>query len=115
MTVRLINVLCLNKIIFRFGKIESLLCSSCTLKDETPYHLFYEFCHKKFWNQLRNFLSKSLDIPPFSPQSATVGLINQKENVLILDHLLLIFKFFSSGKLNIEYLKTIITKLETSS
>ena len=42
-------------------------------------------------------------------------LINQHENFLIIDFLLFIFKFYtynfiSSGKVNIEYLKTIIYK-----
>ena len=102
--------------LFKFGKSGSPLCSFCNVKDETPYHLFYECSHTiSLWNQLRHFLSNSLSIPLFTPQSAIFGFISQKENFLIINHLLFIFKFYiynsrSSSKLSIEYLKTIIYK-----
>ena len=108
------NVLYLNKMLFKFGKSGSPLCSFCNVKDETPYHLFYECSHTiSLWNQLRHFLSNSLNILLLTPQSATFGFINQKENFLIINHLLFIFKLYiynsrSSSKLNIEYLKAII-------
>ena len=110
------NVLYLNKMLFKFGKSGSPLCSFCNLKDETSYHLFYECSHTiSLWNQLRRFLSNSLNIPLLTPQSAIFGFINQKENFLIINHLLFIFKFYiynsrSSSKLNIEYLKVFIYK-----
>ena len=68
-----------------------------------------------FREPTRHFLSYSLNIPPLTPQSATFGFICQKENFLIIDHLHLIFKFYtynsrSFSKLNIEHLKTIIYK-----
>ena len=100
--------------LFKFGKSGSPLCSFCNLKGETSYHLFYECSHTiSLWNQLRRFLSNSLNIPLLTPQSAIFGFINQKENFLIINHLLFIFKFCiynsrSSSRLNIEYLKTII-------
>ena len=92
--------------LFKFGKSGSCLCSFCNLKKDSPYHLFYEVCH---------FLSNTLNIPLLTPQSASFGFINQKENFLIINHLLIIFEFDiynsrSSCKLNIEYLKTIIYK-----
>ena len=99
---------------FSVGKSGSPLCSLCNVKDENPYHLFYECSHTvSLQNQLRYFLSNSLNIPLLTPQSAIFGFINQKENFLIINHLLFIFKFYiyssrSSSKLNIEYLKTII-------
>ena len=110
------NVLYLNKMLFKFGKSGSPLCSFCNVKDETPYHLFYEWSHTiSLWNQLRHFLFNSLNILLLTPQSAIFGFINQKENFLIINHLLFIFKFYiynsrSSSKLNIEYLKIIIYK-----
>ena len=110
------NVLYLNKMLFKFGKSGSPLCSFCNVKDETPYHLFYECSHtNSLWNQLRHFLSNSLKIPLLNPHSAIFGSINQKENFLIINHLIFIFKFYiynsrSSSKLNIEYLKIIIYK-----
>ena len=110
------NVLYLNKMLFKFGKSGSPLCSFCNLKDETPYHLFYECSHTiSLRNQLRHFLSNSLNIPLLTPRSAIFSFMNQKENFLIINHLLFIFKFYiynsrSSSKLNIQYLKTIIYK-----
>ena len=67
------------------------------------------------WNKLRYFLSNSHNIPPLTPQSTIVGLINQKENFLIINHLLFIFKVYSynsrfNNKLNIKYLKIIMYK-----
>ena len=54
------NVLHSNKMLFKFGKSGSPLCSFCNLKDETPYHLFYESSHtNSLWDQLRHFLSNS--------------------------------------------------------
>ena len=64
----------LNKMLFTYGKSGSPLYSFCNLKNETPYHLFYECSHtNSLWNQLRHFLSNSLNIPPLTPQSAIFG------------------------------------------
>ena len=74
------NVLYLNKMLFKFGKSESPLCSFCNVKDEAPYHLFYECSHAiSIWNQLCHLLSNSLNIPLLTPQSAVFGFINQKK------------------------------------
>ena len=35
------NVFYLNKMLFRFSKVDSCLCSFCKTVDETPHHLFY--------------------------------------------------------------------------
>ena len=73
------NVLYLNKMLFKFGKSESPLCSFCNVKDEAPYHLFYECSHAiSIWNQLCHLLSNSLNIPLLTPQSAIFG-FNQKK------------------------------------
>ena len=34
--------------LFKFGKSGLPPCSFCNLKDETQYHLFYEYSHTKF-------------------------------------------------------------------
>ena len=76
--------------------------------------MFYECSHTiSLWNQLRHFLSNSLNIPMLTPQRAIFGFIIEKENFLIINHLLFIVKLYiynsrSSCKLNIEYLKAII-------
>ena len=51
------NVLYLNKMLFRFRKIDSPLCS-CKMIDETPFHLFYNYTKTKLlWDQLKEFIS----------------------------------------------------------
>ena len=110
------NVLYLNKMLFKFGKSGWPLYFFYNVKDETPYHLFYKCSHTiSLWNQLGHFLSNSLNIPLLTPQNAIFGFINQKENFIIINHLLFIFKFYIynsrfSSKLDIECLKTIIYK-----
>ena len=48
------NVLYLNKMLFRFGKIDSPLCSFCKMIEETPLHLFYNCTKTKLlWDQLK--------------------------------------------------------------
>ena len=39
------NVLFLNKMLYRFGISQNSLCSSCSLKEETPMHIFYSCNH----------------------------------------------------------------------
>ena len=68
------NIIHLNKMIFKFGKSGSPLCSFCNVKDETPCYLFYECSHTiPLWNQIRHFLSNSLNIPLLTPQSAVLS------------------------------------------
>ena len=102
------NVLYLDKLLFRFEKIDSPLCSSCKMIDETPLHLFYNCTKTKLlWDQL-SFL-------PLMSQSAILGHINLSDDYLLINHLILIYKFHiynsrNRGYLNIEHLKAIIDK-----
>ena len=80
------NVLYLDTLLFRFEKIDSLLCSSCKMIDETPLHLFYNCTKTKLlWDQL-SFL-------PLMSQSAILGHINLSDDYLLINHLILIYKF----------------------
>ena len=58
------NGLYLNKILFRFRKIDSSFFSFCKMIDETPLHLFYNYTKTKLlWDQLKEFISnKTLSI-----------------------------------------------------
>ena len=58
------NVLYLNKILFRFRKIDSSFFSFCKMIDETLLHLFYNYTKTKLlWDQLKEFISnKTLSI-----------------------------------------------------
>ena len=92
------NILFLNKLLFKFKKVPSPLCSFCNSADETPLHIFYT-CNitKRLWNELQYFVSRYLYIPEITPQSALFGFFNngnQQQNFLLINHLLLLFKYY---------------------
>ena len=85
------NTLYINK----FGKVNFARCSFCKLHDETIMHLFYDcLIVKRIWNQL----------------SALFGFWDlDTDELLILNHLLLIFKMYiynarTTGYLNVSHL-----------
>ena len=69
------NVLYLNKMLFRFVKIYSPLCSFCKMIDETRLYLFYNCTKTKIsWGKLKIFISnKILFIPSLTTQSVILG------------------------------------------
>jgi len=91
------NILYLNKALFKFGKTSSPLCSFCKKEEETIIHLFHS-CNKikEIWNNLRLYFASKIVIPLLTPQSAIFGFLgeNLDENSLIINHLLLIVKFY---------------------
>ena len=102
--------------LFRFGKIDSPLCSFCKMVDETPIHLLYNCTKTKLlWDQLKYFISNiTLSISSVTPQSVILVHIDlSDDNLLINHHLILIYKFYisnsrNSGYLNIEHFIIII-------
>ena len=82
--------------------------------EETPLHLFYNYIKTKLWDQLKEFISnETLSFPSLTPQSAILGHINLSDDYLLINHIILIYKFYiynsrNRGYLNIEHLKTII-------
>ena len=88
------NVLYLNKMLFRFGKIDSPLCSFCKMIDETPLHLFYNCIKTKLlWDQLKEFMSNKTSFPSLTQQSAILGHIDLSDDYLLSNHLIIIYKF----------------------
>ena len=112
------NVLYLNEKLFRFKKVLCLLCFFCQSENETSIHLFH-CCIKTnlFWYKLKKFLKVKIDLPVNTPQNAAIfGFLNYENNSDIINHLLLIFKYyiFNSGehkKLCLEMLKKQIVKI----
>ena len=105
------NILCANKMLFKFGMVTSPRCSFCKLHDETIMHLFYDcVIFKKLWNQLISILSDNLIFLISTPQSANFGFWDLGTNEhLILNQLLLIFKMNIcnariTGYLNVSHL-----------
>ena len=84
--------------------------------EETPLHLFYNYIKTKLWDQLKEFISnETLSFPSLTPQSAILGHIDLSDDYLLINHIILIYKFYiynsrNRGYLNIEHLKAIIDK-----
>ena len=75
------NVLCLNKKLFEFNKINSPECSFCKCEEETTIHLFH-ICRKTqaLWTRLTSHLNRHLNVPHFTPQSAIFGFLDISNN-----------------------------------
>ena len=88
------NILYLNKMLFKFGKVISPRCSICKLHEETIMHLLNEcLILKRIWYQLKYTLSNNINFPIRTPQGAIFGFwVLDTNKHLILNYLLLIFK-----------------------
>ena len=102
------NILLLNKLLFKFKKVPSPLCSFCNSADETSLHSFYT-CNvtKRLWNELQHFVSQYLYIPEITPQRA-----------FLINHLLLLFKYYlymsrEHGAVCFTSLKLYLIKIKT--
>ena len=104
----------------RFGILQYLLYSFCNLEEETPMHIFYGCNHTQIlWKRLKYYIQNNLDLPSLTSQSAILDFTeSESENVVIVNHLLLIFNYYifksiSNKHLSFLQLKTDITKLKT--
>ena len=81
--------------LFKFGIVLRSFCSFCNSEEETPFHIFHGCTHtQNLWNQLQTYVSENLVITCLTPQSAMFDFTDtQQENCVIINHLLLIFKF----------------------
>ena len=90
------------------------MLSFCNSKDKIPYTCSTNAVTQVIYRtNYVFFLFNSQNIPPPTPQSTIFSLINQKENFLILIHLLLIFilctcNIRSVGKSDNEHLNFIL-------
>ena len=114
------NVLYLNKMFFKFGKIDSPLCSFYKIIEETPLHLIYNFIKTKLlWNQLKkNISTETLSFPSLTPQSPILGHIDFSDYYLLINHPIFVYKFYiynsrNRGYFNIKHLKAIIDTTKT--
>ena len=99
------NVLYLNNVIFRFKKVDSPLSSYCNEEKETSFHLFHSCLKtKQLWYKLRQYLSQFINTPHSNPQSSIVITFDNNEHSMIINHSLLIFKFYVYSARNIKQL-----------
>ena len=116
---KLNNIFFVNKMLFKLRKVESPLCSFCKAKDKTYIHHFYS-CRKTsiLWRQLQEFFSTAIDLSSISPQSAIFGFLDDVlEHKLLINHILLIFKYYlykarENKDLNFNVLKNYLTKIK---
>ena len=113
------NVLYLNKKQSQFGIIFQSKCSFCELYDETPLHIFYKCTYaQNLWNRLRLYLLEKVALPVLNPQSAIFGFTDVSDhNFLLVNHLLLIFKYniYNSrvnNSLSLQSLKCVISQIK---
>ena len=112
------NVLYLNNMLFRFKKVDSPLCSYCNEEEETPLQLFHSCLKtKQLWNKLRQYFSQFRNIPHSTPQSSLLGIFDNSQHSELINHLLLIFKFYiyiarNTKQLNFDKLKIAIKKIK---
>ena len=103
--------------LFRFRKVDSPLCSHCN-KEETLLHLFHSCLKtKQLWNKLRQYFSQFINIPHSTPQSSTVVIFNNNQHSVLINHLLLITKFYiysarNTKQLNFDNLRITIKKIK---
>ena len=65
------NILFLNKMLYRFGIPQGLLCSFCSLEEEISMHIYYSCNHKQIlWERLKHYIQNNLDLPSLTSQSA---------------------------------------------
>ena len=83
-------------------------------------HIFYSCKHTQiFEERLKYYIQNNLGLPSLPSQSAILGFTNsQSENFIIINHLLLIFKYYifksrSNKHLNFLQLKTDIIKVKS--
>ena len=75
------DVLYLNKMLFRFKKVDSPLCSYCNEEEETPLHLFHSCLKtKQLWNKFRKYFSQFINIPHSTLQSSILEIFDNNQH-----------------------------------
>ena len=73
----------------------SIATAFCKMIEDTPLHLCYNCIKTKLlWDQWKELISnETLSFPSLTPQSAILGHINLSDDYLLINHLILIYKF----------------------
>ena len=85
---------------------------------ESSIHLFHSCTKANFlWMQLQHSFQNVLIIPPITPQSAIFGFVNHEVNYHLINHILLIFKYYiyktrENGSLDLKVLKRSIHEIK---
>ena len=73
----------------------SIATAFCKMIEDTPLHLCYNCIKTKLlWDQWKELISnETLSFPSLTPQSAILGHTNLSDDYLLINHLILIYKF----------------------
>ena len=115
------NILFLNKKLFTFGIVSDSKCSFCKSEDETIFHIYNDcFIIRNLWSNLKTFFSQTLNIPDLTTQSAIFGFVDyNSDDSVIINHILLIFKWFiykarNKHQLGLNHLLDCISKIKNT-
>ena len=110
------NILYLNKKLFLFGLSDTSNCPFCNTENEDTVHLFHACTQTTaLWHALKNALIDVLPLPDLSAKYSVLGFFDHaRENCVLVNHLLLIYKIFvyrqrSSGFLSFD---TLLNKIK---
>ena len=119
---KILSILFLNKLHFKFKKVTSPLSYFCDSADETLLHIFYT-CNitNRLWNELQYFVSQYLYIAELHRMSSSDFLMSAiRDKIFILiNHLLLIFRHYlymsrEHGTVCFTNLKLYLIKIKTT-
>ena len=104
--------------LYRFKEADSPLCSFCNEEGKTPLLLFHSCLKiKQLWNKIRQYFSQFINIPYSTQQSSLLGLFDNNQHSELINHLLLISKFYihnarTTKQLNFDNLKITIKEIK---
>ena len=105
--------------LYKFGKKVSPLCFFNMEEPKSPIHLFHSCTKTNFLQmQLQHFFQSALIIPLITPQSAIFGFIDYNVNYDLINHILLILKYYvykarENGSIDLKILKRNIHKIKS--
>ena len=82
------------KVILRSGKSDSPLCSFCKKRKKNKVSPFLYQKMKYLWDQLRKCTTNKTKIPSITPQSSMLYLMSPSHDYLLVNLLILTFKFY---------------------
>ena len=87
---------CEQKLICDSPLSDTKLCSFCNREDETTFQLFANCLKSKtLWKSLEELIKGTINLLLLTPQSAVFGFLQtDQELFLILNYLLLLFKYY---------------------
>ena len=99
------NILYLNNRLYKFGYVESPICSLCNFETEIMTHSFC-YCSKtdQMWNSLTIWCKDWFTLPLIEPSTANLGFCDiRDEKHKHINHILTLFKYFLYGNRNIKH------------